>query len=393
MARIARIHLDPVGGIAGDMFAAAMADAFPERVEGLLAELRKLGPRCEFMLHSDGVLRGRRFHVDADHAHGHAHVRHAGIQARLRGAGLDAEVLEHALALFGLLAQAEAEVHGIPPAEVEFHEVGAEDSIADFVAAAYFIAKLAPQRWTVGPLPLGGGRVKTAHGVLPVPAPATAVLMRGLEVVDDGVAGERVTPTGAAIAAYVRSLGAAAAPRTAQLAATGHGFGTRQLAGIPNVLRCVAFAEATVPGPLEEEIATLAFEIDDQTAEDLAVALDRIRAAPGVLDVAQFAAYGKKGRLATHVQVLARPEAVDALADLCIAQTTTLGVRIARAWRRTALRTHVESNGVRVKLALRPDGQLTAKAEMDDLAAIPGDRERREEARRCAEHDAIDPRD
>ena len=394
MARISRIHLDPIGGIAGDMFAAAMADAFPERVEGVLVELRKLGPRCTFAAHSDGFLRGRRFHVEeSPAARAHGHVAHREIQARLRSAGLEPAVLHHALALFALLARAEGEVHGVAPDDVEFHEVGSDDSIADFVAAACFIAALSPQRWSVGPLPLGGGRVKTAHGVLPVPAPATAILMRGLEVIDDGVGGERVTPTGAAIAAYVRSLGAEATAQTTTIAATGHGFGTRKLPGIPNILRCVALVETEVPGPLDEEIATLEFEIDDQTAEDLAVALDRIRQASGVLDVAQFAAYGKKGRLATHVQVLARPEAVDAVADLCIAQTTTLGVRIARAWRRTALRTQVEREGVRVKLALRPSGEVTAKAEMDDLAAIPGDREQREEARRRAEQDALDPRD
>ena len=391
MARIARIHLDPVGGIAGDMFAAAMADAFPERVEGLMGELRKLGPECAFQAHSDGFLRGRRFSVK-ETSHSHAHVRHAGIQARLRRAGLDAAVLHHALALFDRLARAEAEVHGVPPEEVEFHEVGADDSIADFVAAAYFIATLAPARWTVGPLPLGGGRVKTAHGWLPVPAPATAILMKGMEVLDDGVTGERVTPTGAAIAGYVRELGGTAggAPQACTLAASGQGFGTRTLPGIPNMLRCMAFAEATVPAPLDEEIATLAFEVDDQTAEDLAVALERLRAEPGVLDVSQFAAYGKKGRLATHVQVLARLDAADAVADLCIAQTTTLGVRIARTWRRTALRSQVESHGLRVKLAQRPGGEITAKAEMDDVARIAGDRESREQARRRAEEDALD---
>jgi len=393
MSRIARIHLDPVGGIAGDMFVAAMADAFPERVEGLLAELRKLAPSPlgEFVPHSDGFLRGRRFSVK-EAPHHHAHVHHADIQDRLRKAGLDAGVLRHALALFDRLAQAEAEVHGVSPDQVEFHEVGADDSIADFVAAAYFIASLAPTRWTVGPLPLGGGRVKTAHGWLPVPAPATAILMKGMDVFDDGVTGERVTPTGAAIAGYVRELtlrvGSGTDPVT--LASTGHGFGTRTLPGIPNMLRCMAFVQAAVPAPLDEEIATLAFEIDDQSAEDLAVALERIRAEAGVLDVAQFAAYGKKGRLATHVQVLARLEAADAVADLCIAQTTTLGVRIARTWRRTALRSYVDSHGVRVKLAQRPGGEITAKAEMDDIARVAADRESREQARRRAEEDALD---
>ena len=400
------IHLDPAGGIAGDMFAAAMADAFPDRVEGLLGELAKLGPGCGFAPHGDGILRGRRFVVEAapahsplhshshSHAHepAHAHVRHADIRSRLRAAGLEHEVLHHALALFEVLARAEGEVHGVPPDDVQFHEVGAWDSVADFVAAAYFIAALAPATWSIGPLPLGGGRVKTAHGVLPVPAPATALLMRGLEVLDDGVAGERVTPTGAAIAVHVRSLGGTAPRARGTLAAAGYGFGTRELPGMPNVLRCLVFvASPGARAPTEEQVATLEFEIDDQTGEDLAVALDRIRDAVGVLDVTQFAAFGKKGRVAVHVQVLARIDVVDAVADRCLAETTTLGVRVSRVWRRTALRSQVETaEGVRVKVAQRPGRSLTAKAEMDDLARIPGERDRREEARARAEQQALE---
>ncbi|HMN79544.1 MAG TPA: DUF111 family protein, partial [Burkholderiaceae bacterium] len=109
----------------------------------------------------------------------------------LQQAGLEPGVLGHALALFSLLAGAEGTVHGIPADEVTFHEVGAWDSIADFVAAGFLIDRLGAVRWTIGPLPLGGGRVRTAHGLLPVPAPATAMLMRGLPIVDDGIGGER----------------------------------------------------------------------------------------------------------------------------------------------------------------------------------------------------------
>ncbi len=405
MAPLARIHLDPIGGIAGDMFVAAMADAFPERVDGLMAELAKLRGkgRIHFEPCSD-MLNGKRFVVEREE-HSHHHVQHRAIRAQLRSAGLDAEVLRHALALFQILAEAESEVHGVPADDVEFHEVGAWDSLVDFVAAAYFIATLAPERWSCSPLPLGGGRVRTAHGVLPVPAPATALLLRGLEVVDDGVGGERVTPTGAAIVRYVttpQNRGQTTIFRPEEnrglspvlVSATGHGFGTRKLAGIPNMLRVVAFTHSpAVPSPLDEEIATLQFEIDDQTAEDLAVALERIRQAPGVLDVSQAAVYGKKNRLATQVQILARIDAVDPVADLCLAQTTTLGLRIARVWRRTALRAQVETavpEAVRVKIAARPSGEITAKAEMDDLARIPGDRAQREAARRRAEDQALE---
>lgn len=405
MAPLARIHLDPVGGIAGDMFVAAMADAFPERVPGLLAELGKLQAKAEGRIRFEpcsDMLTGQRFVVERG-GHSHHHATHGAIRAQLQAAGLDPGVLRHALALFALLAQAEGEVHGVAPDEVEFHEVGAWDSIVDFVAAAYFIATLAPERWTCAPLPLGGGRVRTAHGVLPVPAPATAILMRGLEVIDDGIGGERVTPTGAAIVRYLTGNRGQSpmsrppenrGPTPVVVAATGQGFGTRKLAGIPNMLRVVAFTHShALPARPDEEIAMLQFEIDDQTAEDLAVALDRVRQAPGVLDVGQVAMYGKKNRLATQVQILARIEAVDAVADLCLAQTTTLGLRVSRVWRRTALRAQVETSvpeNVRVKIAARPSGEVTAKAEMEDLARIPGPRAEREAARRRAETQALD---
>src|SRR5688572_19961088 len=420
MSRLARIHLDPIGGIAGDMFVAAMADAFPEHVPGLMSELAKLGSieGVRMLAHEDGVLHGRRFSVDAPlsshghahshdhgdgHDHGHLHVPHREIRARLLTAGLDPATLKHALELFGLLAEVEGAVHGIGPEDVAFHEVGAWDSFVDFTAAAYFIAAVAPSRWTIGPLPLGGGRVKTAHGVLPMPAPATVRLLEGLTVIDDGVAGERVTPTGAAIARYLCGQHRHPVPEQPRfgagpirsplstIAATGHGFGTMKLPGIPNLLRVLAFADApSMPQPLDEEIATLEFEVDDQTAEDLAVALERLRAAVGVLDASQSATVGKKGRLATRVHVLARPDAVDAVADLCLAQTTTLGVRISRLWRRTVARASVDtSNDVRVKVASRPTGDMTAKAEMDDLAVVPGGRKEREAARARAETEAL----
>jgi uncharacterized protein (TIGR00299 family) protein len=316
----------------------------------------------------------------------------------LFAAGLARDVLAHAIELFARLAHAEARVHGVSPVDVEFHEVGAWDSIVDLVAAACFIAKFPEARWSFAPLPLGSGRVRTAHGVLPVPAPATALLLEGIPVIDDGVGGERVTPTGAAIVRYLADLSqgvAAGAPEPVAkvIAASGHGFGTRTLeGGLPNVLRCIAFENvAASRGGGDEEIATLHFEIDDQTAEDLAVALDRIRAAPGVLDAAQMAIVGKKGRLATQVQVLLRPGAVDEVASLCLAETTTLGVRIGTARRRTLERSQsTGADGVRVKTAARPDGQRTAKAEIDDLARIPGGRARREAVREQAERNALE---
>src|SRR5262249_40106470 len=147
--------------------------------------------------------------------------------------------------------------------------------------------------WSVAPLPLGGGLVLSAHGVLPVPAPATAWLTRGMAMRDDGVLGERVTPTGAALLRYLqagarRADAPNAAPKT--LVATGLGLGTRQLPDRANALRCLAFVEADAPVRIspDDEVDTIAFEVDDQSPEDLSVGLERLRGEPGVLQVMQL---------------------------------------------------------------------------------------------------------
>ena len=395
------LHLDPLGGIAGDMFAAALLDAFPEHAEAVAsAAARVAGVPCRVIRHTDKVLSGSRFTVQADghdHGHGQGHQHHVAwreVRGRLEVAGLGEAATGHAVGIFARLAEAEAQVHGVAADDVTFHEVGAADSIADIVAAAILIAVMGEAQWSVGPLPLGSGRVRTAHGPMPVPAPATAVLLRDFAVFDDGVAGERVTPTGAAI---LRHLGAASAPGTGvrRLARTGIGFGTRRLPGLSNCLRVLALAPAEDGTGEHRRLAVIGFEVDDQTPEDLASGLERLRATPGVHDVLQMPVFGKKGRMAAHVQVLARPEATDAVAAACFRETTTIGLRIqhveGRALARSLSRVTVGELPIRVKLVERPDG-VTAKAESDDSLAAPGQAARaamRREAERLATEDAL----
>ncbi len=427
---ISRIHLDVIGGVAGDMFVAAMTDAFPEHVEPLMALLRGLNFEEEFSVDlesvCDGDVMGRRFsvrlgqparaalrvdhhhhhdhhdshhrehsqhhHHDHDHQHGHHHRSYRDIRRWLDSAVLDADVREHAHALFRILAEAEGTVHGVAPDDVGFHEVGAVDSIIDFVAAAYLIHALQPLRWSWSPLPLGGGRIDTAHGVLPVPAPATTLLLRGLPVVDDGVQGERVTPTGAAIIKYLSQLNGPAPqqdlPETIE--GTGFGFGSRRLPGLPNVIRCLVFASCQEP-VIQDTISTLHFEIDDQTAEDLAVVLDRIRDTAGVLEVFQAPLFGKKGRMTTQVQILTETPSLDTVVRTCLEETTTLGLRIAQVSRRKLRRrgVTVADPPIRAKVAERPSGRMTAKVEMDELAKEPGGFDGRDNRRQRAEHEAI----
>ena len=413
-ARRMHFHLDPVGGIAGDMFIAALVDARPELAAGLDAVLAKVGlppgAHCAVLAHHDGVPGGRRFEVELsaprprphahpppaphDHPHrehrGDAHVGLAAVRAAMAGMGLGAAVEARAGAIFEVLAQAEAAVHGTSVDAVEFHEVGALDSIADIVGAAWIIESLQPATWSVGVLPLGFGRVHTAHGDLPVPAPAVLALLQGFAFADDGRSGERVTPTGAAI---LRHLGCASGvgPPPGRLAGCGLGFGTRKLPGMSNVLRALVFDTASMPGA--DEIALLSFEVDDQTAEDLAQGLERLRACEGVIDVVQGAVLGKKGRMAAQVQVLVQPLQREAAIEACFAQTTTLGVRHQLVARRVLARHQAtvgtdQGHPVRVKIARRGDGSASAKAESDDLLAAGTQRER-EQWRRASEAAAL----
>lgn len=389
------IHLDPVGGIAGDMFVAALLDAWPELAAGALGAVRAAGlPESvglEVRPHRDHALTGSRFRVALPEAGGHGHTHWLEVRARLEASPLPPGVRRRADSIFSLLAEAEGAVHGVPPEDVVFHEVGAWDSIADVVAAASLIEAIGATSWSVGALPLGSGRVASAHGILPVPAPATVRLLEGLEVHDDGIGGERVTPTGAAI---VRHLAPAPAlPRAPRrLLRSGTGFGTRELGRLSNVLRVLAFAPAA--GERQAgEVAEIAFEVDDQTPEDLAVGLDHLRAVDGVLDVAQLPAFGKRGRLGAQVRVLVRPEALDAAIDACFTETATLGLRWHLAHRATLARRPERWQGgereVRVQTTRRPSGAATGKAEMADLAAEPGGLAGRERLRRRAESGVV----
>jgi len=218
---------------------------------------------------------------------------------------------------------------------------------------------------------------------------AADLLLRGCPSGRERVGGERVTPTGGAI---LRHLGPAfdLAGVEGRIAGTGHGFGSRQLPGMSNVLRALVVAPVREPSPWREEtIGVCSFEVDDQTAEDLAVGLDRLRAANGVLDVVQSPVFGQKGPLAASVRVLARPEARERLIDHCFAETATLGVRWQTV-RRAALEreeavAEVAGEAVRIKRAQRAGGEVTVKAEMDDVAGAGGGRTGREERRRRAE--------
>ena len=391
------IHLDAVGGLAGDMFAAAVLDALPELRAPVLAGLRHALPENVAVALEEGMsgaVRALRFAVSlpphdhdhdaaAHHHHHHDETSYKGLLARINGCGLPGAAAGHAGAILTLLAEAEARIHQVPLEAVHFHEIADWDSLADVIAAGCILAALGDVAWTVSPLPRGGGLVRTQHGLLPVPAPATAALLEGFAWRDDGVAGERVTPTGAAILHHIAPVVPPAGAH--RLAASGTGAGTRTLPGMPNILRALVFEEEAVPG--HERVAVLCFDIDDMTGEEIGWAAERLRALPGVLDVALTPGLGKKGRPLTSFRLLAREEALEAAQRECLRQTSTLGLR----WRieeRTVLRREQrEFSGLRVKRARRPEGGASAKVESDDLHA-EADLAGRRQRQRVAESEA-----
>jgi uncharacterized protein (TIGR00299 family) protein len=427
------IHLDPLGGLSGDMFVAALLDAFPEHwphVQATIASL-KLGEEgeCKLAPHRDHSFAGRRFlvgtnrtplspsvgrqragnHGESLHSHERsAHHEHsddqdhqaghkawADIRAELGRSSLDDDVKRHALAIFSLLAEAEAKVHGVEVDSVTFHEVGAVDSIVDIVAAAQLISLVRADRWTSAPLPIGSGRIHSAHGVLPIPAPAAALLLQGLPVIDDGVPGERVTPTGAALAAYLIDSRVTSTPRILRMSRSGVGFGGRTLQGLSNCLRALAFEEgtplerSTLAGSIDRrQLAVITFEVDDQSPEDLAAGLDHIRGLHEVFDVTQTPVFGKKGRMAAHVQILVSPQELESVIVACFEETTTIGLR-HQLTEGAILRRRFETiemeggDNLRVKIVERPGATQSGKAEVADVASHRGHLKRarlREEA-------------
>jgi len=337
----------------------------------------------------------------------------------LEQSALAASVRCRALALLELLATAESQVHGVALDDVHFHEVADWDSIADIVAAASVIEHNPVSSWSCGCLPVGSGLVKTEHGMLPVPAPATEILLHGLVTCDDGEPGERVTPTGAAIVKYLSTLSGdplqfTGRPRGKGVA-TGTGAGQRSLKERPNIVRCSLLRiDSSTPGDVAmntlqldsggfechiDQVAQLSFAIDDMTSEELAVALQYIRQFDGVLDVTHHTSYGKKGRMMFDVNVLCLPHTEPVVSRLCFSETSTLGMRVQllarRVLRREEFRIEDAAGTAGVKVVTRPlpntdDVQSTLKVESDDLRRMPGLHARRERARQLAEASVCD---
>jgi uncharacterized protein (TIGR00299 family) protein len=304
------------------------------------------------------------------HTHDHEHIHGRSltvIRDLINTASLVPAVKHTAIQAFELLGASEARIHNVPIEKIHFHEVGAADAIVDIVATSAGIHSLAIDKWFCSPLNVGGGMVYCAHGRFPVPAPATADLLRGLPTYSAHIEEELVTPTGAAL---VRALDPTFGPQPAmRVEQIGYGAGTRNSEDFPNVLR-LSIGETN--DATHSSVAVLETAIDDLSPQVLAYVTERALAL-GALDVMSIAVQMKKGRLGTLLTVLADDAQVPILEDLLLRETSTLGVRIHHERRSCLDRAHttvVTPYGeIRIKLGSRSGEVFNAAPEFEDCRA------------------------
>jgi uncharacterized protein (TIGR00299 family) protein len=420
-------YLDCFSGISGDMFIGALVDAgvpfavLDEAVAALGLEARlelrrvnrsgidsakvdvvTLQGQLAETAHAEAHAVAHAGHHEHDHAHGehrhshertdshhsdhsHEHTHDAGhvhgrslsvIQGIIRGSRLAPEVQTMALKAFDLLGHAEAKIHNVPVESIHFHEVGAVDAIADIVAVSAGCQWLGVDRWMCSPLNVGGGHVHCAHGVFPVPAPATLELLHDLPVYSSGVQKELVTPTGAAL---LRSLDVTSSNFPAmRVSATGYGAGSRDLPGKPNVLRLVVGESATTAEVQDDaglgRVGVIETTIDDATPELLSYVADKLLAA-GASDVYRTPLQMKKGRTGVQMTILCSPVKAEMLQKLVFAETTTLGLRYREEQKlilaRRFISVDTEWGAIRMKIGLLENGEVVNYSpEFEDCRSI-----------------------
>jgi hypothetical protein len=361
-------YFDPFSGIAGDMTVAALIDAGAP-AQDLFEALDSLGTGARFRIEKvkRKDIAATRFIVEHEDQKKHRHLPQ--IVRMIEGSRLAGRAKQNAVKVFETLGAAEAEVHGVPIEKVHFHEVGAVDSVCDIAGACQALEMLGVEAVFASKVNTGSGTVEADHGVMPVPTPATALLLKGVPVYARGPETELTTPTGAAILAALGQGFGALPPMT--LERSGFGAGTKEFPMMANVLRVLVGAaggakEATLVSVIEANI-------DDATPELLGHAMDRLLEA-GALDVTLEPVYMKKQRPGVRLSVIADPAAQERLAALLFEETTTLGVRFWQAERRVLPRSHaeVETPFGRVRMKVSPAGSAPEFEDCRRLAAETG---------------------
>lgn len=387
------LYFDCFSGVSGDMVLGALLDlglpledlrgalgSLTVDLGGIAAErvLRAGVSATKFSVHGQKLEpqahdHAPHAHHHASHAHDHHHHSLKKITAAIGRSALSSDGRARAVHLFERLAEAEAAIHAVPVEQIHLHEVGAVDSIVDIVGAVYGLEQLGAARIVSSPLNVGGGTVQCAHGVFPVPAPATARLLQGVPVYAGAVQMELVTPTGALlVTGYAESYGPMPAMTIDRI---GYGAGDRDPKRHPNVLRMIVGDGA--PEGHARRVVEILCEIDDMNPQLFGPLMDQLHQA-GALDVFYAPVQMKKNRPGTLVTVLARPEDRDRLSGILFAETTTIGVRYQEMLRECLEREIVDVETpvgvVRFKVAKRNDRVLNAAPEFDDCARIAAER-------------------
>ncbi len=368
------LYLDCGMGAAGDMLTAALLglvsdrDAVLDELNGALGGLAVVSAedmtRCGVCgLHVKVDIAGDEEGKELRHRHAHTSIGE--LRSLLASAPVPDKVRADAIAVFDLLAEAEAKVHGVEPENVHFHEVGSIDAVADVLGVCLLVDKLSPERILASPVCTGGGTVKCAHGILPVPAPATERLLRGIPWYPGEIQSELCTPTGAALLRHFVSDFVPMPPMRVENC--GYGMGKKEFPRL-NALRAL-WGES---GGGTEELLELACNLDDMTGEEIGFALSALLEA-GALDAWTIPIGMKKSRPGVLLSCLCREGKREALLRCLFRHTTTLGVRERRCTRtalaRTAETAHTPYGDVRVKVS-QGWGVTRRKAEYDDLAAL-----------------------
>ena len=370
-------YFDCFSGISGDMVLGALVDAGAD-LRQIESELRKLG-LDNWTISAEKVKRGAIFATQVKVATGEDH-HHRGLSIILQRIG-DAQLAPRAAArakkIFERLAAAEAKVHNVEVEKVHFHEVGAIDSIVDIVGATIGFDLLGIDEFACSSFDVGGGQVKTAHGLLPVPAPATAELLRGAPTYSSGIERELVTPTGAAIATTLSTRYSEIPPMT--LRTIGYGAGSADLREKANILRLLIGdrTESEKGERWDSPVTVIETNLDDMSPQIYGYFAERALAA-GALDVFSTPVQMKKNRPGQLVTILSEPHNVSRLMDLIFSETTTIGVRTYDVRRKTLDRelipVETPLGSVRMKISRMNGTILNATPEYEDCQRIAAER-------------------
>ncbi len=370
-------YFDCFSGISGDMVLGALVDAGCDlaRLEAELRRLAVTGWTISTQKVTRGALAATQVLVQTTEQHHHRSLQT--ILELIDKSGLPPRVAERASRIFRRLGEAEARIHNVLVERVHFHEVGAVDAIVDIVGACVGFELMGVDEFACSPLNLGGGRVETAHGALPVPAPATAELLRRAPSYSTGINRELVTPTGAAIASTLCAQFGPLPPM--MVAAIGYGAGSAELSEQPNVLRLFLGEAASreAGGSWDESITVIEANVDDMNPQIYGYFVERALAA-GALEVFATPVQMKKNRPGQLLTVLCEPKSVDRLTELIFRETTTIGVRFYQARRRTLERECVPMETplgvIRMKIARLNGHVLNAAPEYDDCQRIAAEK-------------------